>query len=261
MFVPPEISYFNFLGFPIYYYGIILAFAIFVGIVIANKYALEEYGLFNFVPQVAASTILGGILGARLYYCLLNYDFYLRNPFEILALREGGLSIHGAIIGGLIVLYIHSRQKDIPFLKICDIFALGMPIAQAIGRWGNFFNSEAFGLPTALPWGMFVRQPFRPDRYFSDEFFHPTFLYESVLDILIFFILIKIILPKYKQNHGCIAAFYLLLYSVVRLFIEAIRVDCVRYCFGMPFPQVVSIVIIVLMLFFIVKNTDKDRRV
>lgn len=251
MLVPPSVSYINVFNFPIYYYGIILAFAIFVGVVISNKIAIEKYFLVNIVPNIATSVILGGIIGARLYYCLLNYTQYINNPFEILAIREGGLSIHGAIIGGVAVLYYQAKRQNLDFLKLCDICALGLPIAQAIGRWGNFFNSEAFGMPTNLPWKMFIKQPYRPDKYFYCDYFHPTFLYESLLNVLIFIVLYKLVLPKYKETPGLIAAWYLLMYSVVRFFIEFIRVDCVKYVFGIPVPQVVSGVLILITTFII----------
>jgi len=255
MFCAPDSVCFYIAGFPIYYYGIILASAIFVGIVISNNVAIKQYYLTGIIPNIATSVIIGGIAGARLYYCILNYGIYLKNPLEILAFREGGLSIHGAIIGGLIVLFFQAKRHHIEFLKLCDIFAVGLPLAQGIGRWGNFFNSEAFGLPTNLPWKLYVKQPYRPDAYFSNEYFHPAFLYESILDIGLFIILYFIIMPKEKHNAGVISAWYLLLYSIIRFFIEMIRIDCTGYIHGYPVPQVVSaILIIVSALFLIFKN-------
>lgn len=252
MFVSPECSYFSVFGFPVYYYGVILAIAIFIGIVISNNIAMKKYFLFGIIPNISTSVIVGGIVGARLYYCLLNYSLYLKNPLEILALREGGLSIHGAILGGVLVLIYQSKKNNISFLKLCDIFALGLPLAQSIGRWGNFFNSEAFGIPTNLPWKMFVRQPYRPDKYFSNSYFHPTFLYEALLDIVIFIILFKIVLPKYKDDYGKITAWYLILYSIVRFFIEYLRVDCEKFIFGMAVPQIVSVFLIIIAIVFII---------
>ena len=101
MFSPPDVSYFSLFGFPIYYYGIILAIAIYVGVVISNWVAVRYYNLYCVIPNIATSVILWGILGARIYYCLLNYDFYSAHPLEVLALREGGLSIHGALFCGI----------------------------------------------------------------------------------------------------------------------------------------------------------------
>lgn len=253
--IPPDCAYFSVLGFPIYYYGIILAIAIFVGILVSDRVAVKHYFLYGVIPNIATSVIIGGIIGARLYYCLLNYSVYLHNPLEILALREGGLSIHGAILGGVIVLFFQAKRNKIEVLKLCDIFSIGLPLAQAIGRWGNFFNSEAFGLPTDLPWKMYIIQPLRPDKYFSYEYFHPTFLYESIFDLIIFFILYKFIFKRCKDNVGIVSAWYLILYSIARFFIEFIRVDCVKYLFGIPFPQVVSLLLIICSgVFILIKN-------
>lgn len=259
MFAPPEISYFSVFGFPIYYYGIILAIAIYVGVVIANKIAIKHYTLYCVIPNIATSLILWGIIGARLYYCVLNYDFFSQHPLEILALREGGLSIHGALIAGACVVYHEAKRRKMSVLKLCDICAMGLPIAQAIGRWGNFFNSEAFGIPTDLPWKMYISKPHRPDKYFDNNYFHPTFLYESISNIIIFFILYKFILPKYKDNYGLITAWYLILYSTVRFFIEGLRVDCVSYIWGLPFPQFVSVVIIIIASVFLCKKKKSDK--
>jgi phosphatidylglycerol:prolipoprotein diacylglycerol transferase len=241
----------------VYYYGVILAVAIFAGVVVSNNVAQKDYFMPAIVPSVATSLIIGGIVGARLYYCGLNYSYYISNPLEILAIREGGLAIHGAILGGALVLFCQSRRYNISFLKLCDIFAVGLPLSQAIGRWGNFFNSEAFGLPTDLPWRMYIKQPYRPDAYFSKEYFHPTFLYECILDLVIFGVIYSFIKPKYKDNAGIISAYYLVMYSFVRFFIEFLRVDCVKYVFGIAVPQVVSAVVFVIGLVFILARLKR----
>lgn len=255
MFAPPDVSYFDICGFPIYYYGIILAVAIFAGVVIANKIAIKHYMLYCVIPNIATHVILWGIAGARIYYCLLNWDFYSQHPLEIFALREGGLSIHGALIAGACVIYYEAKRRRMDILKLFDICAMGLPIAQAIGRWGNFFNSEAFGLPTDLPWKMYVAQPYRPDKYFREQFFHPTFLYESILNVFIFIILYKFILPKHKEHYGFITAWYLILYSVVRIFTEALRTDCTTYVFGLPFPIIISLALIIGAGMFLYKRS------
>lgn len=259
MFVPPEIPYISVFGFPVYYYGIILALAILAGVLTANWVSIKEYFICNVIPEIATSVIIGGIVGARLYYCLLNSAIYIKNPLEIFMIREGGLSIHGAILGGAIILIYQAKKHNIEFLKLCDICTMGLPIAQAIGRWGNFFNSEAFGLPTDLPWKMFISQPYRPDKFFSYEYFHPTFLYESILNLIIFVILYKFILKKYKENYGIITASYLILYSLVRIFTEYLRVDCVKYIWGIPFPVIISALLITLSAGFIIFKTRKPR--
>ena len=210
--------------------------------------------MYCIIPNIATHVIVWGIIGARLYYCILNLDFFIEHPLEILAIREGGLSIHGALIAGACVVIYEAKRRKMEVGKLLDICAMGLPIAQSIGRWGNVFNSEAFGLPTNLPWKMYIKQPYRPDEYFSQEYFHPTFLYESLLNLVIFFILYKFILPKYKEQYGIITASYLILYSTVRFFIESLRVDCVKYFWGIPAPQVVSLILILISACFIFKK-------
>jgi phosphatidylglycerol:prolipoprotein diacylglycerol transferase len=257
MLIPPDNQYFLVFNFSVYYYGVILAVAIFAGIFVSNKVAMKEYLMPELVPNIATSLILGGIIGARLYYCLLNYPLYCNNPLEIFLLREGGLSIHGAILGGFFVLYYQSKKLNLPLLKLCDICSVGLPLAQSIGRWGNFFNSEAFGLPTDLPWKMYIKPCFRPEQYYHSEYFHPTFLYEAVFDFVIFIILYKYVLKKYKNETGMITAFYLLMYSVVRAIVEQFRVDCFCHVLGFPLPQIISFLLIACSLIFIVRNAYK----
>ena len=247
MFTPPQTEYFIVFGFPIYYYGIILAFAILTGVIVSNHIAQKHYYMPNIIPDIATGTIISGIIGARLYYCLLNLPFYMHNPLDIFAIRQGGLSIHGAILGGAAALFFYSKKHNIKFLKLCDIVSVGLPLAQAIGRWGNFYNSEAFGLPTNLPWKMFISPLHRPEKYITSDYFHPTFLYESVFDFIIFIFLYKIALNKYKDKSGIITCYYLILYSIVRFFIESLRVDCTSYIMGLPTPQFISLLIIIFL--------------
>ena len=174
-------------GLHIYFYGVILALAIVAGTFVSEYigikfFELKKETIIDLVPYL----VLFGIIGARLYYCLLNYDFYMRFPTEILAIRHGGISIHGALFGGIIGLLIFAKRHKISALKLSDVSALGLALAQSIGRWGNFFNSEAFGKPTELPWKLYIAPQYRPVPYQGYEYFHPTFLYESILDFLIF---------------------------------------------------------------------------
>lgn len=240
---PGEVA-FTIFGFPVYYYGIILALAIFVGVYTADflykKYYDKVSYIFDFTPYM----IILGILGARLYYCTVNYSYYIVHPFEIFNIRQGGLSIHGMIIVGIISLYVFSRIYKISFLKLADVFLCGTALAQSIGRWGNFFNSEAFGTPTNLPWKLFIPLSHRPLEYINFEYFHPTFLYESILDFCIFLVLLFCF--KKKLANGKIASLYLILYSVVRIFVEHFRIDSILNVAGFPVAQVVSFFLIIL---------------
>lgn len=240
-------------GLHIYFYGVVLALAIVVGTLVANYlgekfFRLKKETIIDLSPYL----VIFGILGARIYYCLLNYEFYLKFPTEILAIRHGGISIHGAILGGFIGLIIFAKRHNYSIQKLCDVSAMGLILAQAIGRWGNFFNSEAFGIPTELPWKLYIAPQYRPIPYTENMYFHPTFLYESLLDIIIFVILYFLVRNNWYKRDGNIALYYLILYSIVRIFVEYIRIDSVCYIFGLPIALVVSagIIIVAIMLLF-----------
>ena len=248
-------------GTHIYFYGVVLALAIIAGTFVSEHigtkfFALKKETIIDLAPYL----VIFGIIGARLYYCLLNYDFYLRFPTEILAIRHGGISIHGAIIGGLIGLVIFSKRHKVSALKLADVSAIGLALSQSIGRWGNFFNSEAFGLPTNLPWKLYIAPQYRPIPFTENEYFHPTFLYESILDLIIFFILFYIVKNKPAQKEGNIALYYLIAYSIVRIFVEYFRIDSVCHIFGLPIATIVSIGIIAMSIFALILNNNKSSK-
>jgi phosphatidylglycerol:prolipoprotein diacylglycerol transferase len=246
-------------GFKIYFYGVILALAILVGSFVADyagvKYcSLKKETLIDLAPWL----VISGVIGARLYYCILNYDFYLRFPTEVIAIRHGGISIHGAILGGLLGLIIYAKRKNLSVVKLCDASVLGLALAQSVGRWGNFFNSEAFGLPTNLPWKLYIAPQYRPIPYTDYEYFHPTFLYESILDFFIFLILLEIFQRSWNKREGNITLYYLILYSCARILVEFLRIDSVRYVCGIPVAIFVSIgIIFISILIFISRNLYK----
>lgn len=246
-------------GMHIYFYGVILAFAIVVGTFVSEYigckfFELKKETIIDLAPYV----ILFGILGARLYYCFLNYDFYLRFPTEIIAIRHGGISIHGAILGGLIGLIIFAKRHKLSALKLADVSVVGLALAQAVGRWGNFFNSEAFGFPTQLPWKLYIAPQYRPVPYQGYEYFHPTFLYESILDLLIFAILFAVVWFGKTKKAGNLALVYLILYSIARIAVEHFRIDSVLYIHGIPVAIVVSVLIIFIAgIILLIRNIPK----
>lgn len=248
-------------GIHIYFYGVILALAIVVGTFVSDYVGTKFFELKKeTIIDLSPYLVIFGIIGARLYYCLLNYDFYLRFPTEILAIRHGGISIHGAIIGGLIGLLIYAKRHKISALKLADVSAIGLALAQAIGRWGNFFNSEAFGRPTNLPWKLYIAPQYRTIPYSDYEYFHPAFLYESILNLFIFGILFYIAKSNSCKKEGNIALCYLILYSLARICVEHFRIDSVCYIHGYPIAMVVSACIIVLSIFiFIYRNFKKSE--
>lgn len=258
MFTSPSQIIFSIFGLNIYYYGVILAIAICVGVLVADWAGKHFFNLKkDTIIDASPYLIIFGIIGARLYYCLLNLEFYTRFPTEIFAIRHGGISIHGAILGGLVGLIIFAKRHNFSIPKLCDTSCIGLAIAQAIGRWGNFFNSEAFGTPTDLPWKLYIAPQYRPIPYQENEYFHPAFLYESILNIGIFFVLLLII-TKFKLKSGNLALIYLILYSFVRIIVESIRLDSVMYILGMPIAILISIFIIIISVLLIILNNRKS---
>ena len=255
MFVSPGDIAFSVGSISVYYYGVIMAVSLFAGVLVARFVADKFYSEINpeIIYDISPHIIIGAILGARIYYCLLSYNYYAQNPFEIIKLWHGGISIHGAIIGGLIGGIIYAKKHKLPVLKLCDIFSYGLVLGQAIGRWGNFFNSEAFGRPSENFLKLYIPIYKRPLEYLQYNYFHPTFLYESILDVCIFLILFFVIRKFTKNNDGIVFFSYLILYSIVRITIEQIRVDSVLNVFGIPIAQIASILIILISTILMIR--------
>jgi phosphatidylglycerol:prolipoprotein diacylglycerol transferase len=179
------------------------------------------------------------LLGARIYYVAFDWEQYSRNYSEIYKIWHGGLSIYGAIIAGLVFILLYARSKAYSTFQLLDLTALALPLAQAIGRFGNFFNQEAYGLPTNLPWKMFVDAINRPAQYRQSSFFHPAFLYEAIANVIIYIILSKKLMGRVRP--GVLAFSYLGLYSAARFFIEGIRLDS-SYIHGIKVDQITAVV-------------------
>lgn len=241
---PSEVAFYVF-NFPVYWYGIVMAFAVFSGVftaeLLVRKFDCDIPK--DFFIDNSPILILFGILGARLYYCLLNFHYYSTNLLEIFDIRQGGLSIHGMIFVGVVLIYFLAKKSNINFLNLLDVLAVSVPFAQSIGRWGNFFNSEAYGVPTNSNWGLFIPLSKRPDGFEQYQLFHPTFLYESVLDFVIFVVLLVFFIKQPKK--GTVFFLYLILYSTVRFFIEHVRIDSALDVLGVPFAQIVSLILFI----------------
>jgi phosphatidylglycerol---prolipoprotein diacylglyceryl transferase len=208
------------------------ALFILTGIVCATalmQWLARQRGLNSDFPlDVAPWVVLAAIVGARLYYLLLKPGHYLDNPEEILNVRLGGLTVHGALAGGAIALYCYCRHRGERFLVWGDLIVPALALGQAIGRWGNWANQEAFGEPSGLPWAVEIDPRNRPPALEQFSTFHPTFLYESILDLGIAAILVAIVLRMpgsrfWREGDGI--SLYLMLYGTVRFIIESLRTD------------------------------------
>ena len=260
MFASPSQILGTVFGVHIYFYGVILAIAIAVATLTADWIGTKYFELKKeTIIDLAPYLIIFGIIGARLYYCLMDFGFYMRFPTEIFAIRHGGISIHGAILGGLIGLVIFALRHKLSIKKLCDVSAIGLALGQAIGRWGNFFNSEAYGLPTNLPWKLYIAPQYRQIPYQDIDYYHPAFLYESILDLIIFGILLYFARTKKIKKDGNIALIYLILYSVVRIFVEYIRIDCIRYVWGVSVAIIASVGIIILSTALLILNNRNKK--
>lgn len=225
------------------YYGLMYVIAILVGTYLikrqvkGKKLSLSEEEVMNFI----VATVIGGIVGARLYYVAFNPSFYLANPAEIPAIWHGGLAIHGGMIGGIIVSFFYLRKKKIPFWEMADIVAPAGILGQTFGRFGNFMNGDAHGRPTDMPWGVV----FPPGSIAGNEFpgipIHPTMLYEMAINFSIFLFL-WLYLRKRPHRDGLVFAAYMGLYSVGRFIVESFRADSLMYG-PIKAAQVLSIVV------------------
>lgn len=217
----------------IHYYGIIIALAAGAGFYLAIKRSLTYKLERQQAENILFWTIIGGFIGARLYHVLSSADFYWQHPSEILKVWNGGLSIYGAVIGGIIAATLVSRV----ILDTLDWLAPSVILGQIIGRLGNLFNYEAYGYPTNLPWKMFVPTNFRPENFQSHNFFHPWFLYEALGNAIILIFLLKFFKPKAK---GEVVFLYLLLYNSLRFCLEFLRIDS-TFIYGFRLNAAVSL--------------------
>ncbi len=234
-------------GYDIYNYGVVIALAILAG-VYTSAFLSDKSNVLpkNIFIDISPMLIISGILGARLWYCILNYQVYITEPLEILNLRTGGISIHGALLAGIVYLLIYSAQKKINIKTLCDYAAPGLILGQSIGRWGNFFNNEAFGLPYDGLLKLYIPPSDRPYIFADYSYFHPAFLYESIADIVLFFVLLFILKTSGKKYPGLTALSYLLGYSAIRFCVELIRIDASVHIFRLPFPAFISLIIFIL---------------
>ncbi len=235
--------------FIIRWYGLLIASAILIGVTL-SQYLAQRQGINpDLLGDLAIWLVIGAIPGARLYYVLFEWQEYAQRPEDIIAIWKGGIAIHGAIIGGTIATLIFSRLNKVSLWQLIDLVVPSLILGQAIGRWGNFFNSEAFGRPTDLPWKLYIPFSNRPSGYLNYEYFHPTFLYESLWNLGVFAMILWLFFwglkHKDRLKTGTLAFVYLISYSAGRFWIEGLRTDSLMLGF-LRIAQVVSLAAIAL---------------
>jgi len=245
------------LGFvQIYWYSITMLTGVIVGSVLAyfeiKRHSINKEDFFNMVFYA----IIFGLLGARIYYVLFNLNYYLSNPSEILAVWNGGMAIHGAIIGALVTMVYFCKKKKMPLLKVLDIGCVSLIIGQVIGRWGNFFNGEAHGGIVSLSFleKLHLPQFIIDGMYINGNYYHPTFLYESFLNLICFIILLFLRRSR-RIKDGMLLSIYLIWYGVVRFFIEGLRTDSLMLG-NIRIAQLVSISLVVIGIILLIKSKN-----
>jgi phosphatidylglycerol---prolipoprotein diacylglyceryl transferase len=224
-FTSPGDTFLQIGGLKIRWYGFLIASALVIGTSLASRLASRRRVSSDTIGDLVIWLVIGAIPCARLYYVLFQWPDYAANPSKIFAIWEGGIAIHGAIIGGTIAAIIFAKRNGLSFWNLADIVAPPLILGQAIGRWGNFFNSEAFGAPTNLPWKLFIPVDRRPFDLRQFEYFHPTFLYESLWNLGVFAILMILFFRMKNPAKGTIFLAYCILYSCGRFWIEGLRTD------------------------------------
>ncbi|MBQ7031196.1 MAG: prolipoprotein diacylglyceryl transferase [Bacilli bacterium] len=239
---------FTLFGIEIRWYSVLLL----TGMIIAMFMFIKEGKRFNipkdFTFNLAFWVIIIGIISARLYYCVFNFSLYKDNLLDIFKIWEGGLAIHGGLIGGFITLFIYTKKYSVNTYKITDMAVVPLLLAQSIGRWGNFFNSEAHGVATTY---YHLKELHIPEKIIEgmkigNVYYHPTFFYESLYCLVGFIILLFVRRYRYLKR-GQLTCIYLMYYSVGRFFIESLRTDSLMFG-GFRVAQIISVVLFVIGL-------------
>jgi phosphatidylglycerol---prolipoprotein diacylglyceryl transferase len=227
---------------PLHAYGLMLA----IGVLVATKVAETRWSRTGRDPKefgaIVVPVVIAGVIGARVYHLFTGYkwsDGGLVGAFEI---WKGGLSIWGAVGGGLIALLVLARRHHLDSLVLMDAIAPAVVLAQAIGRWGNYFNQELFGRPTKLPWALEIDFAHRPAGFEKFATFHPTFLYESLWCLFVFGTIV-FLERRARLRRGQTFALYVAMYTFGRIWFEALRIDDATRVFGVRFNLLLSIVL------------------
>lgn len=239
---------------PLRAYALCIVAGIFAGYYVGRHRWVARGGKPEVIADLTMWAVPFGLIGSRIYHVITDYELYFgegRNPVDALKIWHGGLGIWGGVAFGLLGGWLAARRHGVSFLAAADAMAPGIALAQAIGRFGNYFNQELFGKPTTLPWGLEIDPAHRPDGYESFKTFHPTFLYEAIWDIGVMVVVI-LLDRKYKFGHGRALALYVAGYTAGRGLIELMRIDTVNHIAGLRLNVWTSIILFVLAIAYFV---------
>ena len=241
-------------GFPIRAYALCIIVGILAGVVVASRRWRARGGSSDGLETVVVVAVPLGIVGARLYHVATDYHLYFgpgRDPVDALKIWQGGLGVWGAIALGALGGWLVARRRQIRFPALLDAAAPGLLVAQAIGRLGNWFNSELFGRPTTLPWGLEIAPQYRPVGFEQSSTFHPTFLYELLWCLAAAAVLIWLD-RRFRLGHGKVFALYVVLYTAGRFWIEALRIDTVTEIGGFRLNNYTSLILFLAALAWLI---------
>lgn len=244
---------------PLRGYALCIAIGVIVGVVIADRRMRARGAPAGTAADIATVAVPFGIVGARLYHVITTPDPYFGkggHPIEALYIWRGGLGIWGAIAGGFLGAVLVLRHRKIPVSIAADAFAPALAVAQAIGRWGNWFNQELYGRPTTLPWAVRIDPAHRVAGYEQYATYQPTFLYESLWCLGVAALCIWAD-KRFRMGGGRVFALYVAAYTAGRAWIEALRIDTAHRFFGLRLNDYVSIIVFLLALAYLVKNRGR----
>ena len=250
---------FEIFGFKVMWYGVLIGIGIILAFLLAYINAKRKGLNFDVLIDIFLISFPCAIIGARAYYVIFEWNSYKNNLFNIFNIREGGLAIHGGLIGAFLSAFIYTRVKKIKFLAYADLVAPSIILAQGIGRWGNFMNSEAHGDVVSYEFISKFPKFIQNGMNINGQFYNPTFLYESIWDIFVCFLLVIILYKVKKGYEGIVISSYMILYSVGRFFIEGLRTDSLMF-FGLRIAQIISLIGISLGFIFITYIIIKNKK-
>lgn len=249
---------FDLFGFEVMWYGILIGFGIVLAFILAYKNAKKKGLNFDVLIDIFLVSFPCAIIGARAYYVIFEWSNYKDDLLSIFNIRQGGLAIHGGLIGAFLAAFIYTRIKKIKFLEYADLVAPSIILAQAVGRWGNFMNSEAHGDVVSKEFILKFPKFIQDGMYINGQYYNPTFLYESIWDILVCIILVAILYKVKKGYEGVVISSYMILYSIGRFFIEGLRTDSLMFL-GLRMAQLISLAGIILGVIFIFIIVKKNK--
>ncbi|MDP9738484.1 UNVERIFIED_ORG: phosphatidylglycerol:prolipoprotein diacylglycerol transferase [Bacillus sp. B2I3] len=236
----------------VHWYGLIIGFGVLLGLIIALRES-ERRGLDKEIfTDLILFAVPIAIISARIYYVIFQWEYYSQNPGDIIKIWNGGIAIHGALIGSVLTAIVFAKVKKVSFWKLVDIAAPSLLLGQAIGRWGNFMNQEAHGgeVTRSFLENMHLPEFIINQMYINGTYYHPTFLYESIWNILGVIILLS--LRKVNLRRGELFLTYVIWYSIGRYFIEGLRTDSLMLTESLRIAQVISIVLVIVAIALLV---------